>query len=496
MGWLLKITNLLNPKPSIGGLEISESDLRFILVKNNKLIQVSARLPAGIIEDGKVKDADGLKNILQDFHSKIISRQGKQIPVVVNIPDNNVFAQVFELPIVASENLKEAAELNLHMISPIDFESAYSDWQKIGEIDRNGEQLEILGGFIQKNIIDGFADCLKQANFSVVAFEFPGLSLSRLTTGAPIILLRLSSSGFSFSVLKEGNLYFSHPTGWTSGSASVSELENIITRETQKVLNFYANHWQSPISKLAVIVPNSSIEEKISEIIKNNFFLPVDSFINSIPLKIQKMDFSSLGPEWLAAFGSAIRGTLPRSEDNFISLASVNTREEFNQYQIMNFSKIWRNIIITSLGFITILFLIIEVFFINTTDSLNKRLAETSRIGADEKKIASLQDEIKGFNKKIDLALEAKRQTNDLSPFFLKVKTLAGNEILIDRISFQSEAAPVVFNGRATSEDAVIKFKNALVGDPQFSDINLPLTGVGSPVGGFVSFSLTFKTKL
>ena len=40
-----KILNILNPQPQIGGLEISDSDIRFFLVKGKSFVSASVKLP-------------------------------------------------------------------------------------------------------------------------------------------------------------------------------------------------------------------------------------------------------------------------------------------------------------------------------------------------------------------------------------------------------------------------------------------------------------------
>ncbi len=76
---LKKIINILNPRPAIGGLEISDSALRFALVKENKLTLISLNLPAGTFEEGKIKNKESFKAALSKLHSQIASRQKKKI---------------------------------------------------------------------------------------------------------------------------------------------------------------------------------------------------------------------------------------------------------------------------------------------------------------------------------------------------------------------------------------------------------------------------------
>ncbi len=503
-----KFLNIISPQTAIGGLEISDSTLKFVIIKENKLTPISVNLPTGTLEEGKIKNNENLKAALLKLHSQISSKTKKKIYVVANIPDVDIYIQVFNLPIVALDNIEEAAKLNLQMISPIDFYSVYADWQRVGEINIDGRQLEILGAFISKKVIDEFVECLRSANFVVVAIEFSGLALSRLVSGLAgmpntFLSLYLTGSGLNFSLIKNHNLYFNHFVSWSSGEErqiSFNTIKEIILKETQKILNFASSHWpDTPIKDILLATP--ALDEKITQVIMENFPLSVKKL--SLPSKlvdpegkwlINSKQLSSLTPDWFSVLGSALRGLIARSKDIIISLTSTGTEEEFRQHQVMNFVRIWRNLILTSLSFLLIAFVILEVFLIKTADSLANQTANLSNLPAIEK-INKLQEEAKDFNIKVASALKAKEQIYDWSPFFEKIKDLAGSDVVIERLFIQAGDAPILFNGQAFNEASIIDFKNKLENESQFKEINLPLAGIISSQDGKFRFSINFKLK-
>jgi len=503
-----RVLNILNPQPAIGGLEISDSALKFVLIKENKSTFTSLNLAAGIIEEGKIKNKESFKAALLKLHSQITPRVKKKIYAILNIPDINIYAQAFDLPVVAVDNLEEAARLNLQMISPTDFSSVYSDWQMVGETNIDGGQIEILGAFVSNKIVDEFVQCLKETNFVVAAIEFSGLAISRLISGLkePInsfLLLYLTSSGLNFSLIRNRNLYFNHFVPWPAGEErqiSLATIKEIIIRETQKVLNFAGSHWpETQTNTLLLAAP--ALEEKISQIITENFPLSVQKMTLASKLtapdgqwSVVNNQLSSLTSDWFSALGSALRGLIPRSKDIIISLASTGTEEEFRQHQTINFIKIWRNIALTSLSFIFIAFIAVEGFLMKTTNSLNNQLANLANL-PELGEVSKLQEEAKEFNERVELRLQVKNQIYNWSPFFEKIKSLAGNDVVIERIFIQSQEAPVLFNGRATNEKAIIDFKTKLEQDSQFKDINLPLAGITPVADGSLRFNITFKIK-
>lgn len=503
-----RILNILNPKPRIGGLEINSSDLRFIFIKDNNFISASIKLPVGIIEEGQIKDKDNLKIVLLKLHSQISSKTKEKIYTVLSIPDNNIYIQIFSLPAMNISNFEEAVKLNLQMVSPVNFSEVYADWQKVGETENNDGQIEILGAFVKRQIVDEYIQCLKETNFIVAGIEFPGLAISRLISGLknindPNILLRLDSAGLNFSIIKNYNLYFNHFVSWPTGKRQISltVFQDLIIQETQRILNFSSKYL--PRAKFNnILLIASALEDKVSQIITGNFPLSVIK-LNLEPKmtnpnnqwSITNNQLPTISSNWFCALGSALRGLIPRAEDTIISLSVIGTEEEFRQEQIINFIRNWRNIILASLSFVLIIFIIVYVFLIKTADSLNKRLINFAS-EHNQQAFISLREEANNFNNRINLALQAKNQVFDWSPFLKKIENLTSNEIIIDRIFIQSLDAPILLNGRTIDKKTIIDFKKKIESDPEFKEVDLPLSNIASAPDNSFKFSISFKYVL
>lgn len=501
---LRRLLSILNPQPIIAGLAISDTDLKFLSLEGNKMVSASVKLPAGVITEGKIKEREGFKSALLNLRSQISRRKNKKLYVIINVPDINIYAQVFNLPMAAANNLEEAVGLNLKMISPSDFSTVYADWQKVGETSIDGGQLEILAAFISRQIIDEIINCLKETNFVVVAVEFSALALSRLVQGLgniaeSCLLIFLDSAGLSFVLIKNHNLYFNHFVAWPiekNRQISWDFLREIVLSETQKVLNFSEGHWPGQLKNFLLVTP--ALEKKISQILTENFSMPVQKI--SLPTKLAVDDewsitnsqLPSLSNGWFSVLGSTLRGLIPRSKDIIISLASIGTEQEFRQHQLIGFSKLWRNIILTTFSFITLCFIGLNVFLTETADSLQKRLTAFVRPPEIEE-INKLQNEAKRFNSMVEVALQSEKEIIDWVSFLEKIGNLAGTEIFVDRIFIQSLDMPVLFNGRAVSENNILNFKSSLEAEPGFQGVELPLASISAPTDGLFKFSINFK---
>lgn len=66
-----KVLFFLRARTRIGGLEISDTALRFAYFKNGALRVAGLRLPPGIVEQGEVKNPEQLVEALKNFRQQI-----------------------------------------------------------------------------------------------------------------------------------------------------------------------------------------------------------------------------------------------------------------------------------------------------------------------------------------------------------------------------------------------------------------------------------------
>src|SRR3989344_3628368 len=321
-----KILNIINPQLQISALEITDVDLKFCFFKGREPFFYSVKLEAGVVSDGKVVERDKLISSLKELKKQIPFRNKKSHYIIVNISDGNIYTQLFNLPPAADANIEEAVRLNLQMLSPIDFSSAYSDWQFLSDKKESTKDVEVLGAFIQKEVVDNFDYCLMAADFMPVAIEFGGLALGHLAKecadnideNSHFIIFLVGANGLGFSLVKNGDIYFNHFVSWQSiykdqRQVSLDSFKDVIIEEIKKVAGFYATHWGGQVSELYLIT--YGLKDEIIELINKNFSFKVQPFILSKYPNISQFNFSVLG--------SALRGLVPRSLDTMISLSKI-----------------------------------------------------------------------------------------------------------------------------------------------------------------------------
>ncbi len=493
---LSKLLSLLKAKTKIGGLEVSDTDLRFAYFMDNSLVTLGLRLPPGIIEDGEIKNYDTLVEALKKLHEMIPSDFGgeKTVNAVVTLSSIHVYTQVFSLPLIRDENLKEAVQLNISMISPFDLSQAYASWQLVSQNEKD-LKIEILSAFAQKAFIDRLKGALTETGFFAIAIESGTLSLTRLirergagfSAEKPLLVLSVDDRGLRFLIIRLGQLHFEYFQSWNdirgeSKETSWEDFEDAIKRNLHQVLNFYGGHWQEPLTE--VMIASNSLVEEISKVIKENFSMSVKE------LKFEQ----SLKREWYEVAGSAVRGEIPRFEDKDINLFEITVQEEFHHMEIMTFIKFWEALLYSSMGALLIFFLAVYVFLINVSKSIESQ-SSFKLSGQQNEEINTLETKIKDFNNSVILLSNVQKSLKSKTYILDKLTSLMNkNGITVDRLYFQAGGLPVIFSGETDSQEQILNFKNAIAGDLSFSSVNLNLSDIKQQEKVF-SFTISFKVK-
>jgi hypothetical protein len=479
----------------IAGLEIKDAAIRIAQFDGDIIKKSAVLLEPGVIEFGKVKDRERLTESFKKLHSQFSSNKEK-IPVIAIIPSANIYAQVFSVPALSGEELKDAAELSLASISPIDLSTAYADWQQLSIVQRDN-RIEMLGAFAVSSVVDEYVAVLEEAGFTPIAIEFPALAISRairdfsagIDIKKPQVVLNVSSDGIDFVALRHGNLYFDYFIPWKvvqeEGKAGreilFSDFKETIVKEIKKVAAFYGSHWEGKLDKIILI--SQALNEEISGFIKENFPFEV------VELKLGQ--FRDLPTSWFGVLGSAIRGKIPRAEDNLISLMKIGTEEEYFRNRIKLSIKSWGNILLTVMVFLVLIFVLADSFLYRMSDRVASQVLGVGG-GVESAEISELQEQARRFNQLVGKISAAKKRSAPQSQFFSRLSSLSQRRVVLERILVNRETGLVLLSGQANDEATALDFKNALVREG-FADVSLPLSNIVSNQNQTVSFSLTFR---
>lgn len=487
---------LLRAKSLITGLEVSDSALRLAYFHGERLELVSFRLPPGILQAGKIKNREEFSQVLKKFKDQVSTKIGirGKINAVVCLSSVNIYTQVFSLPYLTGENFEKAVDLNLKMVSPEKSEEIYSGSQVINE-DKDKLKIEVLSAFLSRTLVDEMTGALSEAGFFVLAIESRSFAISRLIrklaigfdVNKPYAVISLDNNALDFIVLRRGQVYFEYFNFWKDLNAEgreirYSDFEAAVTGNLHRVLNFYVQHWPEPVTELFLIT--LGLKDEVIKIVRDNFSLQV----KDLKLNVEQ----AIDPEWFMAVGSSLRGLVSRREDKDVSLMKIGTQEEFREEQVLGFLRFWRVASPVVLGILIIILGGANLFLIKIEGSIEAQpkfqLSEEQ-----SKEFKDLTNRASDFNRSIVLIKDIQGQIKSKGQFLDKLKKLLDdNGINLTQFSFSSFGSPLTLTGEAASTDKILNFKAGLKEDPQFENVDLPITNIKTSLQGF-SFSASFS---
>ncbi|MDD5099074.1 MAG: hypothetical protein PHP35_01915, partial [Candidatus Colwellbacteria bacterium] len=257
---IVKVIKRMSSVSVAGGLSVSDSAIRYFRIEDERPVSVSLRLPSGIVEGGRIKNRTLAVAAFTEFRSMIPGDKSPE--VVVTLGSGSVYSQFFTLPQLDPAGVKEAAELNLQMISPISIDQAYFGYQFIGEAN-GGTGYEFLGGFVQSSVVDEWLSVFKESDIIPVVIEFQSLSIVRAASLAGMgadqakLIVDVSSEGMSIMIARKGGLSFDYFYSWKNiqgedRSIPFEKLKQIISTEIGKVINFSLSRFGNEIKDIVV----------------------------------------------------------------------------------------------------------------------------------------------------------------------------------------------------------------------------------------------------
>ncbi|MFH0890632.1 MAG: hypothetical protein V1856_01215 [Candidatus Liptonbacteria bacterium] len=493
-----KISSMLRITPVIGGLEVSDTSLRYASWDGVRWYLTVLRLPEGLMQGGRIQDPVIFRQALRQLKSQIDAIQGGQhrIDVAVSLSSVSVYSQVFSLPVIKEENLDSAVQLNIQMASPKKDSENYSGWQLVGE-DQSSVRLEILSAFIERGLVDSMVGAFKDAGFYVHSVESRAASLARVIREMGVgfdieksyLVLSVDSSGMEFVVIRRGNVYFQYFLPWQDvyGAEKQISQEKFIAevmRSVHQVLNFYNTHWNDPLAGLYIAA--SSLAEELTNIVQNNFSIRVLNLELNFPQKV--------GPAWFVAIGTGLRGMTSPRNDKEISLLGISAQEEYRRGLVLRFLEFWRVLLPVTLGILLLVLVGGDVFLRQTLQAIEKNDTHFSPGERQVGEIAELQKKASIFNESVSQIgmVTSSREPRYEAVSYLKL-IMDESDVDLVRMVFPGFDTRIDINGESPSLDKITAFASRLRSDGRLSEVNLASRATPNKEKGNYSFSISFK---
>ena len=473
---------------NIGALEITDGHLRYFGIYRGKKMNINYRLPPEIIFEGKIIDERRFNELILAIRKKLLIK--KRVYTIVTLPSVATYFQVFNLPYLEPKDLEDAINLNLELVSPLQSGEAYSTFQVI---DNSSDKYDIIGIFSDKKSADVLLKVCNNAGISVIALEPDVLALVRalLTYGGadfkePTILLSTTDFGMNFSLLRQNSVYFNYAVAWRTIYGEVSQISKEKFEET--IINYmtrvltYANAQGVKVELLYLI--SSGLNEQIITIIKKQF--------GNLKI-VDKREFPefNLGSEWGVAIGAYARGIAPDFEDKEPSLINNFFKKELLFTYIVNFTILFKTILLSIFAGILIIFGIFMTYLSSyeARSTANTPLELKSDILISFEKLTK---EAENFNVLVDTFKNTKLLSIPLYPFIESITNLTKDKIIIESLFFTRFDEQVILQGIASNDDDILSLKRALESSGKFREVTRSLPSAAATNQDKVRFSLKF----
>lgn len=167
------------------GIDVSDRSLKVVWLsagKSRRLLSYYVQdLPAGLMEEGIVKDQVGLQKAIRAALQTGTDGKGLREPIVASIPETQSFLRVVEVPIMAEDEVGEAVQWEVAQHIPFGLENVYIDWEPVaaeGHEPGRG-RTEILVGAAQKKVVDPLYQVFRALDADIAAFELESQALVR-----------------------------------------------------------------------------------------------------------------------------------------------------------------------------------------------------------------------------------------------------------------------------------------------------------------------------
>jgi len=487
---------LLHVRSVAAGLEVSDEVLRLAIFDGKGWKMYAARLAPGILEKGKIKDRQAFIAAAVALRKEIgLRNAAKQVNVIACLGSIDIYTQIFRLPMVKDGNIDEAVALNLQMASPIPADEAYSGWQIVGRNEKTAQN-EILAAFADRGTVNELVDALFEGGFIVMAVESRGLALTRLirekAAGVDVpkscLFVNIDNFGLDFLIIRNGALYFEYENPWRDlmnekGDITLEKFEATLAASLRQVVNFYGQSWPEPLS--TTILSTTVFQAEAEKVITENTSFPA--------VRLTLVMGQPISSEWLVVLGSSLRDSVARSKDQEVNLLGADSRDRFHEEQLLRFMSFWRVVIPVAFGLLIATFVVGD-FFLRGLAAQAQSNSDSTVSAAQFAQITTLEAAAKNFNNDVVLLSSIEQTIHPNNAVLQKLSAVAdATGVTITHISFQSQGVPMSITGYASAQDHILAFQTDLENDPEFTNVNLPLTGVQSQGGSSVTFTMTFS---
>jgi len=169
------------------GLEITDYAVRVAQFKKNRNSIAGFRFNAvdlapGIVKDGEIKNQSALARAIKGALVK--KKNGINAKyAIISLPENKAFLKVIQMPRLSLDDLRIAVIYEAENHIPMSLEKVYLDFEVINNPQTPADHLDILLVATPRYVVDSYADAVRAAGLTPLAFEPESQAIVRSVIG-------------------------------------------------------------------------------------------------------------------------------------------------------------------------------------------------------------------------------------------------------------------------------------------------------------------------
>jgi len=450
-------------------LVVTPHELILARVDNTKKKLIKAAIvpiPEGMVTSGVITKAPEFALFLKStFNAQRISE--KTVGIV--IPEVSTLIKIVSIPLTSRADLDEAIRWQMRDYLPINGTLHILDWKIIS---RTKEEAVVQVVAAKADVIQGIVDAVASAGYIPMIVETPAIALERLIPRSPeaCVAVYIDKSEALIIAIEDGKIL---------GSTIVFDTKiPSLSQEISKIISHYAT---SPVKKIFVGGPLLS-ETALTDI---KTILSIET--GPLTIGIQSASPADIQTYLLALSLTRQNYIEPNSEVNINLLPADWVRHFKKQLREI---QMWTGTLVTSVIAWSLFLVSLSVYML-----LSTTLTELSnqKIQADSTVLTSAVAEINTTNKIVSQSLSVLDSIKTPFEPINKVNKLIPEGVTVLQYSVNTETGKIDVGGRASTNEVLLSFKNALTQEKSFQNVALPLASLLTEADTTFAISFTYE---
>ena len=201
-------------------------------------------LPAGLVVDGEIKDAEKLKIYIKNLLKNGVNGRIKIRGVIAALPETKTFLKEITAPKTANGDSFELLKGELEKQIPLSLDELYLDSQELEEV-KNGGEVKILVAAAPRGLVDSYTRLLEISGLTPLVLETESLAITRTLLGdaddfmrdETTVMVDIGAERTGIIFWQNGSIRLSitSPVSGKTITAAIAKKENISLVEAEKL---------------------------------------------------------------------------------------------------------------------------------------------------------------------------------------------------------------------------------------------------------------------